>query len=673
MEIVDNDDVTSWVCESLSAKPNKIPLYVTTYPLNQPEDEHPIACSSPSPTVGIQDNDDILGEEQPSQVLQDNAQISEALIDVSFEFTDDYHDSTHFDNVQSNNVNFNISSSRRNKRKSIQDYDNIADLNIDGDIMVGQLYSSKKELQKQLAMIAMRKNYEFKVERSTKDRLEIRCVDDNCKWRLRATKLQVSEFFEVRKFETNHSCSLDVVQHDHRQESSSVVGQFIKSKYEGASRVYRPKDIIEDMRAQVGVNMSYEKAWRAREHAFDMIRGSPEESFAALPAYCAMLESKNPGTITHIETDDNNHFFILFHGNGSLYKGISWFYEACAFGVGDSENDASWTWFLTKLRSAIGEVADLVFVSDRHGSISKAVQTVFPEAYHGACMYHVAGNMRNKFGDDETMFKLYYTATKAYLVSEFNSVMTDIWAIKDGKVGKYLQEIGDHRWAWAHLSGKRYNMMTTNIAESMNAKLKDARKLPIIALTDHLRGILQEWFNERRNTTSSWNSTLTKWAEEKVHKNQNKGLRMSVSSINHYALQVHEVDLYHIVDLNAKSCTCRRFDLDQLPCVHATAACRIRNTSMYTMCSKFYIANAIVLAYAEPIWPVGNKSEWSVPEEVHNRVVLPPIRQVVFGRRKTNRIPSQGEERIVKKCSCCGGIGHNPQTCKNPIRLHSNT
>nr|XP_028949183.1 uncharacterized protein LOC103401792 [Malus domestica] len=408
MEIVDNDDVTS--------------------------------CSL-SPTVGIQENDDILGDEQPSQVLQDNAQISEASIDVSFEFTDDYHDSTHFDNVQSNDVNFNLSSSRHNKRKSIQDYDNIADLNIDGDIMVGQLYSSKKELQKQLAMIAMRKNYEFKVERSTKDHLEIRCVDDNCEWRLRATKLQVSEFFE--------------------------------SKNEGASRVYRPKDIIEDMRAQVGVNMSYEKAWRAREHAFDMIRGSPEESFAALHAYCTMLESKNPGTITHIETDDNNHFLYFFMAMGASIRGFrgsmrpvvavdgtflkgkylgTLFVVVChdgqnqiyplAFGVGDLENDASWTWFLTKLRSAIGEVADLVFVSDRHGSIGKVVQTVFPEAYHGACMYHVAGNMRNKFGDDETMFKLYYTAAKAYLVSEFNSVMTDIWAIKDEKVGNIFKKLG---------------------------------------------------------------------------------------------------------------------------------------------------------------------------------------------------------------------------------------
>ena len=27
----------------------------------------------------------------------------------------------------------------------------------------------------------------------------------------------------------------------------------------------------------------------------------------------AMLEAKNPGTITHIETDSNNHFIYFFH------------------------------------------------------------------------------------------------------------------------------------------------------------------------------------------------------------------------------------------------------------------------------------------------------------------------------------------------------------------------
>ena len=55
-------------------------------------------------------------------------------------------------------------------------------------------------------------------------------------------------------------------------------------------------------------------------------------------------------------------------GNNQIYP--------LAFGVMDSENDQSWCWFMTKLCSCIGEVTDLVFISDRHGSIEKAITSV---------------------------------------------------------------------------------------------------------------------------------------------------------------------------------------------------------------------------------------------------------------------------------------------------------
>ena len=58
------------------------------------------------------------------------------------------------------------------------------------DIVVGQLYQNKSELKAHLGMLAIRKNYEFKVIKSDKDRWVVGCVDDNCKWRLRAIKLQ---------------------------------------------------------------------------------------------------------------------------------------------------------------------------------------------------------------------------------------------------------------------------------------------------------------------------------------------------------------------------------------------------------------------------------------------------------------------------------------------------
>jgi hypothetical protein len=295
------------------------------------------------------------------------------------------------------------------------------------------------------------------------------------------------------------------------------------------------------------------------------------------------------------------------------------------------------------------------------------------------------------------ILKLYNTAAKKYQVSEFNALMEDIRKLKDGEICKYLEDIGCHRWARAHFMGYRYNMMTSNIAESLNAKLKEARKLPITALVDHIREMLQQWFVERRDAASSLNTNLTRWAEDKVRKNHNSGLHMrvcillfacifmiwfdfmfmnhanfefikfQVAPIDLYAFQIYDQSQTFIVNLNNNTCTCREFDLDRLPCAHAIAACRAKEISVYNMCSQFYTANALVIAYAEPIWPVGNRSEWVVPQDVQNIVVLPPNRQVIPGRRKTVRIPSVGEDVVRKKCGRCGEGGHNRATCRNPV------
>ena len=94
------------------------------------------------------------------------------------------------------------------------------------------------------------------------------------------------------------------------------------------------------------------------------------------------------------------------NGNNNVYP-IAW-------GIGDSENGVSWEWFFTKLRSTIGhEIPDLVFVSDRHKSINKAVLIVFPNALHVHCIYYIGQNVKAKF-KHENVHALFYKAAKAY-------------------------------------------------------------------------------------------------------------------------------------------------------------------------------------------------------------------------------------------------------------------
>ncbi|KAI5343776.1 hypothetical protein L3X38_011652 [Prunus dulcis] len=490
----------------------------------------------------------------------------------------------------------------------------------------------------------MKKNFEFKLKRSNKERFEVGCVDDGCMWKLRASKA-----------------------------SSYLIGQCIKSKYEGVSRVHRPHDIVEDMRKDMGVSISYVKAWRAREHALELVRGLAKESYMRLPSYCAMLEAKNLGfhsvirpVIALDETFLKGKYLgTLFvatckDGNNQIYP--------LAFGVGDSENDTSWNWFLTKLRGAIGHIDDLVFISDRHESIWKAISTIFPDAHHGACIFHISQNLKNHF-KHERAHSLYFRAAKAYRIHEFDH-MVQIFNVVP-YVGNYLHAAGYEKWARAYFNGKRYNLMTTNIAECLNSITRDARKMPITNFMEYLRmNILQNWFHKRQTEAAKMDSHLTEWADKLVRENNQKRLSLQVSSIEAYSFHVYDGSCVEVVNLEGKCCTCREFDLDQLPCAHACAVCRHRQISCYPMCSKYYTTNSLVIAYAEPIWLVGNQTDWVVPNDVRDRIVLSPITRRRHGRRKEKRIPSRGEEPSTRKCSQCGSTGHYRQTCKNPIALH---
>ncbi|KAA0050497.1 MuDRA-like transposase [Cucumis melo var. makuwa] len=48
------------------------------------------------------------------------------------------------------------------------------------------------------------------------------------------------------------------------------------------------------MRQDYGINMSYEKAWRARENTCERVRWSPEESYNLLRSYGEALKVTNP-------------------------------------------------------------------------------------------------------------------------------------------------------------------------------------------------------------------------------------------------------------------------------------------------------------------------------------------------------------------------------------------
>ncbi|CAL8119698.1 unnamed protein product [Prunus armeniaca] len=118
---------------------------------------------------------------------------------------------------------------------------------------------------------------------------------------------------------TVHECDLRFVNDNHRQATASLVATSLKRKLKDCRTIYRPSDIMRYVKQNFGLTIHYSKAWKARELALMSIRGSAEEAFYILPTYCYELERMNPGTKTHIHTDENNHFVYFFYGSWRMY------------------------------------------------------------------------------------------------------------------------------------------------------------------------------------------------------------------------------------------------------------------------------------------------------------------------------------------------------------------
>nr|XP_009765266.1 PREDICTED: uncharacterized protein LOC104216834 [Nicotiana sylvestris] len=254
-----------------------------------------------------------------------------------------------------------------------------------------------------------------------------------------------------------------------------------------------------------------------------------------------------------------------------------------AFGVADSENNESYEWYFKELRKAIGIRKDLMFLSDRHKAIANGIAKVFPECYH-----------------------------------EFDDFMSQIAAV-DKKIFNYLMEEPPGRcWAHSHCPRRRYDMLTTNIVESMNNVLRRARELPLLTMMDFIQEKLQSWFYERRTTAEGIFREISNWEEATLEEKIKPAFTFRVLPIDRLKFNVKE-------------------GLDEIPCEHAIDS---------------------------------DSSTWVIPETIKSEITKPPDAKVMLGRRQKNRHVSGTEFKKEPRCGRCKQYGHNRTNCTNSAIVH---
>nr|XP_016445693.1 PREDICTED: protein FAR1-RELATED SEQUENCE 4-like [Nicotiana tabacum] len=432
-----------------------------------------------------------------------------------------------------------------------------------------------------------------------------------------ALGIQVLESAPIVKIEKNHDCLVNTMKADQRHATSKLISGYIIDNLRDPRFEVTPAFVMAEMQKLHGLDIGYHKAWRVIQRASALIRGSPEENYELLSSYLYMMKSKNSGTYTNIKIDDNNRFLFMFYAYGSSIAGwnhcrpvividatfLKSKYRVAlmilvskdannqifplAFGIAESENNNSYEWYFSELRNAIGSRDNLIFLSDRHQSIAHGIAKVYPESHHGICIYHLEQNLKRRKVKSEVI-KLFQSAARVYKRKEFDLYMSDITKV-DKKTFDYLMEEPPERWERSCSPRRRYDMLTTNIVESMNSVLLEARELPILRMMDFIQVKLQCWFYERKNKAKETFYDVSCWVEEELKKKIYLAFTLNVFPVDSWHSRVEEEGITFLVDLNKRTCDCFQFQFDELPCIHAIAAIKKRNIKKSNFCSDWYL------------------------------------------------------------------------------------
>lgn len=256
----------------------------------------------------------------------------------------------------------------------------ILDVAYEGDeLFIGRVFKNKRDCKVKIAVHAINRRFSYRSERSSSDYVIVRCLEETCPWRVYVARLEDTEYFQIRTATFSHTCPVDVRRQFHRQATTSVISEIMKNKYVGDNRGPNPVAVMRAMLDEHNVNISYWKAWRARELAVESANGTASGSFGLLPAYLHLLSRANPGSISSLESEPDesggNRFKYCFMALGASVRGFQYMrkvviidgahlrgrYTGClltasaqdgnmqifplAFAVVDCENDKAWAWF----------------------------------------------------------------------------------------------------------------------------------------------------------------------------------------------------------------------------------------------------------------------------------------------------------------------------------------
>ncbi|XP_026659503.1 uncharacterized protein LOC103704225 isoform X2 [Phoenix dactylifera] len=419
---------------------------------------------------------------------------------------------------------------------------------------VGQEFDNVKAFRDALCKYAFVKGFTYKYIKNDNVRVTVKCTVETCPWRIHASGSARKQKFMIKKFNNVHTCGAGTGDDGHQRATRHWLASIIKEKLLD-NPLSKPKEIARDIYRDYGINLNYTQAWHAREAAQKELHFLQEEVCNRLPQLCKKIMEANPGSITTLAASVDSkvrRIFVSFHAclhgfehgcrpllfldriplkannQWKLLGAAAIDGDDCIFPVAfaavEAETHNSWHWFLVQLKHAVSTSCSITIVSSRQKGLDESVPRVFEDSCHAYSLFHLIEELKaelkkGSYSDQvkDAIVDDFRSCAQAYVVDDFNTCIGRIKNISRD-VAEWVMSTKPEHWSNALFRGSRYDHLSSNIVESLSRWIAVKDESTIVKLIDALHVKIKDVMDSRRQTSSTWDGTLTPSMEQKLQK-----------------------------------------------------------------------------------------------------------------------------------------------------------
>ncbi|XP_048497728.2 uncharacterized protein LOC125496290 [Beta vulgaris subsp. vulgaris] len=354
-------------------------------------------------------------------------------------------------------------------------------------------------------------------------------------------------------------------------------------------------------------------------------------------------------------------------GNDQMYP-IAW-------AVVEGENTSSWEWFITKLQVHLQlEDGDgLAILSDENQAILSTVARLLPKAEHRHCARHIFALWHRTFKGDE-MKELFWRAAKSYNISDMNEALANMEKVNPLAVVGF-KSYNPKVFCRAHLKDTmKVDVIVNNLAETFNGYIINARVKHLIYMLEDIRVALMHRLVMKKGEMEKSSAKICPRIQVKLEREKELAANCLPCPSSTTLFQVNQFIDSFVVDIEKRTCTCRKWDMTGIPCCHAVSCIYFCNKEAEDYVADHHKREMYLRAYAWSIPPCTGERHWPV---MACPLTPPPIK-IGPGRPRLNRRkdPYENPKKPGKltrhglemTCSICKEKGHNKKRCLNRDR-----